>query len=140
MALAEKNVILNEMRADLMTTTRNSSPYLKELSEHNVSADNPYANPKEFYVVIQNCNDVLKNFDIMLAEKKFTQDEYNQRYLISDAIRSWVYLQLGIQYGSVPYITEPIETLDDVKNISKYPRFPFNQLLINWLHLQKDYL
>ena len=129
MALAEKNVILNEMRADLMTTTRNSSPYLKEISEHNVSADNPYASPKDFYVVIQNCNDVLKNFDIMLADKKFTQDEYNQRYSDVGAIRSWVYLQLGIHYGSVPYITEPIETLEDVKNISKYPRIPFNQLL-----------
>jgi hypothetical protein len=129
MALAEKNVILNEMRADLMTTTRNSSPYLKEISEHNVSANNPYASPKEFYVVIQNCNDVLKNFDIMLANKKFTQDEYNQRYSDIGAIRSWVYLQLGIHYGSVPYITEPIETLDDVRNISKYPRLPFNELL-----------
>ncbi len=129
MALAEKNIILNEMRADLMTTTRNSSPYLKEISEHNVSAENPYANPKDFYVVIQNCNDVLKNFDIMLAKKKFTQDQYNQRYSDIGAIRSWVYLQLGIHYGSVPYITEPIETLEDVKNLSKYPRIPFNELL-----------
>lgn len=129
MALAEKNVILNEMRADLMTTTRNSSPFLKEISEHNVSANNPYANPKDFYVVIQNCNDVLKNFDIMLAKKKFTQDEYNQRYSDIGAIRSWVYLQLGIHYGSVPYITEPIESLEDVKNISKFPRIPFNELL-----------
>lgn len=129
MALAEKNIILNEMRADLMTTTRNSSPYLKEISEHNVSAENPYANPKDFYVVIQNCNDVLKNFDIMLAKKKFTQDQYNQRYSDIGAIRSWVYLQLGIHYGSVPYITEPIETLEDVKNLSKFPRIPFNELL-----------
>jgi hypothetical protein len=129
MTLAEKNVILNEMRADLMTTTRNSSPYLKEISEHNVSADNPYANPKEFFEVIQNCNDVLKNFNIMLAQKKFTQDEYNQRYADIGSIRSWVYLQLGIHYGSVPYITEPIETLEDVKDASKHPRIPFNQLL-----------
>lgn len=129
MALAEKNVILNEMRADLMTTTRNSSPYLKEISEHNVSASNPYANPKDFYVVIQNCNDVLKNFNIMLAQKKFTEDQYNQRYSDVGAIRSWVYLQLGIHYGSVPYITEPIENLEDVKNISKYPRLSFNELL-----------
>lgn len=129
LALAEKNVILNEMRADLMTTTRNSSPFLKEISEHNVSASNPYASPKDFYVVIQNCNDVLKNFDIMLAEKRFTQDQYNERYSDVGAIRSWVYLQLGIHYGSVPYITEPIETLEDVKNFSKYPRIPFNQLL-----------
>jgi hypothetical protein len=129
MGLAEQNVLLNEMRADLMTTTRNSSPYLKEISEHNVSADNPYANPKLFYEVIQNCNDVLKNFDIMLAQKKFTQSQYDQRYADVGCIRSWVYLQLGIHFGSVPYITEPIATLEDVKNISKYPRIPFNQLL-----------
>lgn len=129
MALAEKNVILNEMRADLMTTTRNSSPFLKEISEHNVSPNNPYANPKDFYVVIQNCNNVLKNFDIMLEKKRFTQEQYDQRYSDIGSIRSWVYLQLGIHYGSVPYITEPIETIEDVKNISKYPKLSFNQLL-----------
>ena len=129
MGLAEKYVLLNEMRADLMTTTRNSSPYLKELSEHNVSAENPYINPKEFYLVIQNCNDALKNFDIMLAQKKFTQSQYEQRYADIGCIRSWVYLQLGIQYGTIPYITEPIETLDDVKNSTIYPRITFNELL-----------
>ena len=129
MALAEKYVMLNEMRADLMTTTRNSGPYLKELSEQNISAENPYVNPKDFYVVIQNCNDALANFDIMLAGKKFTKSQYDQRYADIACIRSWVYLQLGIQYGTVPYITEPIATLDDVKNINKYPRLSFNQLL-----------
>lgn len=129
MNLAEQHVILNEMRADLMTTTVNSSPYLKELSNQNVSPENPYINPKQFYEVIQNCNDVLANFDIMLADKKFTQSQYDQRYADIACIRAWIYLQLGIQYGTVPYITEPIETLDDVKNINKYPRLPFNQLL-----------
>lgn len=129
MALAEKHVLLNEMRADLMTTTRNSTPYLKELSEHNVTAENPYISPKQFYEVIQNCNDALKNFDIMLADKKFTQSQYDERYADVGCIRSWVYLQLGIHFGNVPYITEPIETLDDVKNISKYPRIPFDQLI-----------
>ncbi|WP_163408533.1 RagB/SusD family nutrient uptake outer membrane protein [Flavobacterium ajazii] len=129
MALAEKNIILNEMRADLMSTTRNSTPYLKEISEHNVSANNPYANPKDFYVVIQNCNNVLKNFDMMLEKKRFTQEQYNERYSDIGAIRSWVYLQLGIHYGSVPYITESIENIEDAKNISKYPRLPFDQLL-----------
>lgn len=129
MKLAEKHVILNEMRADLMTTTNNSNPYLVQLSEHKVAADNPYINPKEFFEVIQNCNDALANFDIMLAKKKFTQLEYDERYADIGCIRSWVYLQLGIQFGSVPYITEPIENLDDVKNITKYPRIPLKQLI-----------
>ncbi|RVT80076.1 RagB/SusD family nutrient uptake outer membrane protein [Flavobacterium sufflavum] len=129
MGLAEKYVILNEMRADLMTTTVNSSPYLKQLSEHNETAENPYINPRQFYEVINNCNDALKNFDIMLADKKFTQSQYDQRYADVACIRSWIYLQLGIQYGNVPYITEPIESLDDVKNINKYPRIPLTQLV-----------
>ena len=129
MGLASKYVILNEMRADLMTTTGNSDPYLKELSEQNISAENPYVNPKDFYEVIQNCNDALKNFDIMVAEKKFTQSQYEQRYADIACIRSWIYLQLGIQYGTVPYVTDPITSLEDVKNINKYPRLSFNQLL-----------
>lgn len=129
MALAEKHVILNEMRADLMTTTRNSNPYLEQLSVHNVAAENPYISPKQFYEVIQNCNDALTNFDIMVADRKFTQSQYEQRYADVACIRAWIYLQLGIQYGAVPYITEPIETLEDVKNINKYPRLPFDQLL-----------
>ena len=129
MGLAKKYVILNEMRADLMTTTNNSDPYLKELSEQNVSAGNPYVNPKDFYLVIQNCNDALKNFDIMVAEKKFTQSQYEQRYADIACIRSWIYLQLGIQYGTVPYITEPLANIDDVKNINKFPRLSFNKLL-----------
>lgn len=127
--LADKYVILNEMRADLMTTTVNSSTFLKQLSEHNVSQDNPYISPKPFYEVINNCNDILKNFDIMLAEKRFTQDEYNQRYADVGCIRSWVYLQLGIHFGQVPYITEPISTLEDAKNSTKYPRISFSNLL-----------
>lgn len=129
MGLAKKYVILNEMRADLMTTTQNSDPYLQQLSDQNVSADNPYINPKEFYEVIQNCNDALYNFDIMLSKKRFTQSEYDQRYADIACIRTWIYLQLGIQYGTVPYITGPIETLDDVKNIDKYPRLAFDELL-----------
>jgi len=129
MGLAKKYVILNEMRADLMTTTNNSDPYLKELSEQNVSAGNPYVNPKDFYLVIQNCNDALKNFDIMVAEKKFTQSQYEQRYADVACIRSWIYLQLGIQYGTVPYITEPLANIEDVKNINKFPRLSFNELL-----------
>lgn len=130
MGLAEKYVILNEMRADLMTTTANSSPYLKQLSDHNETAENPYVSPKDFYEVIQNCNDALYNFDIMLAEKRLKQAEYDHRYADVACIRSWVYLQLGIQYGTIPYITEPIETLEDVKNPAKYPRIPFDQLIV----------
>jgi len=129
MNLAKQYVLLNELRADLMAVTANADPYLREISANNVSNNNPYADPKAFYEVILNCNDVLKNFDIMLQDKKFTQDEYNQRYSDIGALRSWIYLQLGIHYGEIPYITDPLENINDVKDVSKYPRINFDQLL-----------
>ncbi len=76
---------------------------------HNVWQDgNPYANPRPFYEVILNCNDVMHNFDIMLRDKKLKLEEYNQRYSDVAALRCWLYLQLGTQFGNVPYITDPI--------------------------------
>lgn len=129
MNLAKQYVILNELRADLMTVTQNSDPHLREINEHQVNMDNPYASPKAFYEVILNCNDVLANFKVMLADKKFTNDEYQQRYSDIGAIRSWVYLQLGIQFGSVPYVTDPLENIDDIKDASKFPKLTFEQLL-----------
>jgi hypothetical protein len=51
----------------------------------------------------------------MLAEKTMTQDEYNERYSDVAALRTYVYLQLGIHFGKVPYITGPIVSPDDLK-------------------------
>lgn len=129
MNLAKQYVILNELRADYMTVTENSDPFLREINNHQVSATNPYISPKPFYEVILNCNDVLANFNIMLRENKFTQDQYNQRYSDVACIRSWVYLQLGIHFGTIPYITDPLEDLNDIKDTNKFPRVNFDQLL-----------
>lgn len=129
MNLADQYVILNELRADLLSVTENSDPFLRQINNHDVTLDNPYASPKKFYEVILNCNDVLKNFDVMLAENKFTVDQYNQRYSDVACIRSWVYLQLGIHFGTIPYITDPLENLSDLKDASKFPRVNLDQLL-----------
>lgn len=136
MQLAKPYVLLNELRADLMSPTTNADLYLQQLSNHTVSADNPYVNPTPFYEVILNCNDVMANFNKMLAEKKLKTDEYNQRYSDVAAIRTWTYLQLGIHFSKdaqgavgIPYITNPLTSITDVKNESNYPYLPFRQLL-----------
>lgn len=129
MGLAQKYVILNELRADLMTTTENADLTLQELHEHAVSNTNPYANPKDFYELINNCNDILKNFKAMRADNRLDTDDFNERYSDIGTLRSWLYLQLGIHYGSVPYITEPIENINDIKNPNLFTKIPFNQLL-----------
>lgn len=136
MQLAKPYVLLNELRADLMSPTTNADFYLQQLSNHTVSQDNPYVNPTPFYEVILNCNDVMANFDKMLADKKLKVDEYNQRYADIASIRTWTYLQLGIHFSKdaqgtvgVPYITNPLTTIADVKNSTNYPYLSFRRLL-----------
>lgn len=136
MQLAKPYVLLNELRADLMSPTANADVYLQQLSNHTVTTDNPYASPTPFYEVILNCNDVMVNFDKMLTDKKLKQDEYNQRYADVAAIRTWTYLQLGIHFSKdaqgnegIPYITNPLATIADVKNETNVQYLPFQQLL-----------
>lgn len=129
MNLAKQYELWNELRGDLMDITTNSDQYLRQLSEHTVTADNPYINPQPFYDVIINCNDALKNFTIMLQQNKLKVDEYSQRYSDVGAIRSWVYLQLGIHFGSIPYVTDPLAQESDLHDATKFPMIPLNQLI-----------
>jgi hypothetical protein len=127
--LADRYIILNELQGDLLDITPNSNNYLKQLSTHTVTADNPYADPRPFYRVINNCNDALKNFGIMHQKKLLDDNQYYQRYSDIGILRSWLYLQLGIEYGSVPYVTDPIATVDDLNDEAKFPKLTFDQLL-----------
>ena len=127
--LSERYVVLNELRADLLTVTPGSNDWLKQVDAHNILDGNPYANPKPFYGVILNCNDVMHNLDIMLYDKKLKVEEYNQRYSDIAALRCWLYLQLAIQFGNVPYITDPLADAASLDKVNIAPRIGLNQLL-----------
>ncbi|EHQ31138.1 RagB/SusD family nutrient uptake outer membrane protein [Mucilaginibacter paludis] len=127
--LADRYIILNELQGDLADITPNASNYLKQLGNHTVTADNPYADPRPFYKVINSCNDALKNFGIMHQSKLLDDNQYYQRYSDIGILRSWLYLQVGIQYGTVPYVTDPIADVNDLNNESKFPKITFDQLL-----------
>jgi len=129
MGLADRYVILNELRADLLDCTTNADENLRQISTHTVTGDNPYASPRPFYEVILNCNDVLEHFQIMVKEKRMTETEYNQRYSDIGALRSFLYLQLGIHFGEVPYVTSSLKNVDEVKNMGNFPKLSFNTLL-----------
>jgi len=127
--LADKYVLLNELRADLLDVTPNANAYLKQLGTQTVAEDNPYADPKPFYEVILNCNDALKNFNIMRDKKLLDNGQYYQRYTDILFLRSWLYLQLGIHYGSVPYVTDALDNIESLKDESKFPKLSFDDLL-----------
>ncbi|RZJ14931.1 MAG: RagB/SusD family protein, partial [Acinetobacter sp.] len=127
--LADKYVLLNELRGDLLDVTPNANAYLKQLGTQTVTSDNPYADPKPFYEVILNCNDALKNFNIMRQNKVLDNTQYYQRYTDILFLRSWLYLQLGIHYGSVPYVTDALTNIEDIKDESKFQKITFVDLL-----------
>lgn len=128
-SLAERYLILNELRADMLNYTSNADQYLRQISTHTVTSDNPYANPRPFYELIINCNDVLKNFDVMRKGNKMKEAEYQQRFADIACLRSFLYLQLGIHYGEVPYVTDALESVDAIKDQNKFPKLPFSVLL-----------
>jgi tetratricopeptide (TPR) repeat protein len=129
MKVAKQYMLWNELRGDLMDITANSDQYLRQLSEQRVTADNPYINPQPFYDAIINCNDALKNFTIMFQQNKLKADEYAQRYSDVGAIRSWLYLQLGIHFGNIPYVTDPLAQVSDLNDGTKFPMIPLSQLI-----------
>lgn len=117
MGIADRLVVLNELRGDMLDVTENADQDLIDLNQQKTSANNYWTNVTPIYEVIQNCNDALYNFDIMLEKNILTEDQYNERYSDIGAIRTWLYYQLGVHFGSIPYITSPVITINDaVKN------------------------
>ncbi|MCD8260279.1 MAG: hypothetical protein LUD15_01255 [Bacteroides sp.] len=129
MELAEPIVVLNELRADLMDITYNSSRDIQEINLGTPSSGNKYTDITPFYSVIQNCNDMLYNFKIMKDENRLTEDEYKERYSDVVGLRSWVYFQLGIQFGEVIYLTEPVISVEDVLKTQGQRTIDFDTLL-----------
>jgi hypothetical protein len=129
MGLADRYVILNELRGDLLNYTSNADESLRQISTHNVKAGNPYASPRPFYELIINCNDALEHFQVMVKDKRMTEDEFKQRYSDIGALRSFLFLQLGIHFGEVPYVTSSLTNVDEVRNAANFPRLSFNVLL-----------
>jgi hypothetical protein len=85
--LAEHVVVLNELRADLMDVTPNATPDQVALNEHTATAENAYCDPTPFYNVILNANDMIANFNKMLAENKISRENYEPRYADVVAVR-----------------------------------------------------
>jgi hypothetical protein len=125
--LADKYILLNELRGDLLDVTNNADYDMRMLSQHKVDTTNIYTNTTDFYKVILSCNDLLKNIEIMKKNNKISAQYYRDIYSEIISVRAWVYLQLGIHYGNIIYITEPIEDID--MSNKTYPVISFDALI-----------
>ena len=61
--LADSYVLLGELRGDLLDITDYSSAELREINNLEISKTNSYANIKNYYAVVNNCNYILNHLD-----------------------------------------------------------------------------
>ena len=119
-AIGDRTVLLGEVRGDLVDITSYANKDIRELAEFNISDDNAYNVPRDYYAVINNCNYFIANADTAM---KNNRNEYlfMREYAAVKAIRAWTYLQLVLNYKEVPFVTEPILSKQDAEK--DYPKY-----------------
>lgn len=105
--LADRTILLGELRGDLMDINSSTSSDLRDIALFQIGDSNVYNSPRDYYAVINNCNYFIAKVDTAL---KNNRNEYifMREYAAVKAFRAWTYLQLVINYGRVPFVTEPI--------------------------------
>ncbi len=106
--IADRSVILGELRSDLVAPTDAANADLKRLAAFDFSQPNRYNRISDYYAVVNNCNFFLANVDTMLQRRGRTLFRYE--YAAVKAFRAWTYLEMVKNYGNVPLVTEPVMT------------------------------
>ena len=107
-AIADRTVLLGELRGDLTTTTPSASSDLKAIASFDVDEQNAYNRISDYYAVINNCNYYLAHINQELV--KNGRRVFEGEYAAVKAFRAWTYLQVALVYGNVPLVTEPLLT------------------------------
>ena len=117
--IADRTILLGEVRGDLVSLTNDASADLRALAnfettvpESSALGSNKYNRPSDYYAIINNCNYYLANADTTLRNSR-NERVFLKEYAAVKAFRAWTYLQLVLNYGSVPLVTKPILSLDD---------------------------
>ncbi len=100
-----------EIRADMVKGDVNQPAKEQLISEGNIYPDNSICDWKDFYTVINSCNEVIKNGPkVQLIDRTFT--DFQLQSLMSEAIflRSLTYFYLVRIYKDVPLVLEPSES------------------------------
>ncbi len=135
--LADRYVLLGELRGDLLDLTPNSNLSLQEINNFNVTADNNYVNIKDYYAVINNCNYVIQNIDTAYISKG--QKVLLKEYAAAKSIRAWTYMQIALNFGSATYYETPaLNTIDANKQYPEYDIVQLADVLIPDLEPYKD--
>lgn len=124
--LSDRYVLTGELRADLLNVTPVSESFLRELNSFTIDkATSEFADVKDYYGVINNCNYLIAKADtnlVSMASKPFVKE-----VAAAKAIRAWTYLQLVLNYGQAKYYEKPIISVTETRN--DYPVFTQEQMI-----------
>lgn len=118
--VADRTNILGEVRGDLTKVTNDASEDLKSLANFTADENNAYNRPQDYYAIINNCN-----YFILHADSAYTHQGtsiFNEELAAMHSFRAWAYLQLCLNYGSVPFYTDFIGSLSEAEEIVKQPK------------------
>lgn len=116
--VAPKLIILDGLRTDQMLPTDNADPFLKDLSDLNFAAGNPYLNYADLYKVIINVNETLAHIKSASdRDRDFKPEEWFDMRANLYGLRAWCYLNLVRIYGEATWIDGSLTTIPDDLNI-----------------------
>ena len=105
--------MLGDLLSDLLTTTKYTSDSISNIVKYEnkrIDGEDQLLNRAAYYKVINQCNFYLAKVDTTAQKNniKYMKREYAQVL----NIRAWAYLQLVQTYGTVPFITKPVDNAD----------------------------
>jgi starch-binding outer membrane protein, SusD/RagB family len=117
--LVEQLMVLGELRGDLLTITPNADADLVEIYNFNVSKENKYASPTNFFRLISACNNLIRVLEKKhpeVLDKNVAVTNYDKLYGEALCMRAWAYFNAARIYGKVPFIPQSLVTMDEIEN------------------------
>lgn len=107
----DKLFIYGEVRADMVADAGSQRGAERDLAEGNIYPNNTLCNWQDFYKIINNCNEVIKNAASVQAIDN-TFNDFERERLVSEAyfLRSLAYFYLVRVFNEVPLVLEPSES------------------------------
>jgi len=123
--IADRTILLGEIRGDLTSLTSQANLNLQALANFTADASSPYNVVSDYYAVIQNCNYFLATADMDLTKRGVKV--FEKEYAAIKAYRAWTYMQLALNYGSVPFYTQPLLTEKEA-DPDLFPKYDIRQI------------
>jgi hypothetical protein len=122
--LVEQLLILGELRGDLLTINPNADVDMVEIYNFNVSKNNKYASPINFFKLISASNNFIRILErehpeVLDPESPVTN--YDKLYGEALCMRAWAYFNAVRIYGKVPYIHESLVTIEEINGYIDSP-------------------